>query len=205
MKTNKVFGIGWAKTGTTTLGTCLSKLGYSHQSQDLTLVDELKKNDFRRFYSTLEKYESFEDWPWLIYYKEIYNAYPDSKFILTNRNSLSWIKSYKNMLHNQGNASQKMNEIRKFLYGLDFPLVKEIDLINRYERHNEEVERFFEDKKSQLLIVNWEEGDDWKKLCEFLEKDIPNVPFPHSNKGNYNSKFTFSSKFINSYLRKYKQ
>ena len=36
---SKVFGIGWAKTGTTTLGTCFKLLGYHHQGQRLDLVN----------------------------------------------------------------------------------------------------------------------------------------------------------------------
>ncbi len=30
---SEIFGIGWAKTGTTTLGNCLELLGYDHRGQ----------------------------------------------------------------------------------------------------------------------------------------------------------------------------
>lgn len=79
-----------------------------------------------------------------------------------------------------------MNEIRRFLYGLDFPNVTENQLISRYQKHNNDVVSFFETKKNQLSIVDWESGDGWRELCEFLEMDIPQKAFPHSNKGIYN-------------------
>ena len=92
------------------------------------------------------------------------------------------------MLANQGEASEEINEVRRILYGLPFPEVTESQLIERYERHNAEVENYFHDRPKDLLIVNWAEGDGWKELCDFLGRDIPNEPFPHSNKGNYTAK-----------------
>jgi len=34
MNNNKIFSIGWAKTGTTTLANCFEILGFDHQSQE---------------------------------------------------------------------------------------------------------------------------------------------------------------------------
>ena len=199
----KIIGIGWAKTGTTTLGTCLKELGFKHQSQDLTLVKELKENDFGRFNRLLDEYDSFEDWPWLLYYEDIYSMYPNAKFILTVRDEESWVKSYKNMLKNQGKAHKSMNEIRNFLYGLDFPNVSEKDLIARYQKHNKDVKAFFQNKNKQLLVVNWIEGDGWNELCEFLDIEVPKVDFPHSNKGAYVDQK--SNSFIRRLVRKIKR
>jgi len=30
-----------------------------------------------------------------------------------------------------------------------------------------------------LLVVCWENGDGWDKLCSFLNKRKPDEPFPH--------------------------
>jgi hypothetical protein len=181
----KVFGIGWAKTGTTTLGDCFKILGFDHQSQDLGLVQDIGQGDLSRIMALAEQKETFEDWPWIILYKELDEAFPGSRFVLTKRNSEQWVRSYKNMLANQGEASEEVNEIRRILYDLPFPKVTESQLIERYERHNDEVERYFRDRPQDLLMVNWAEGYGWKELCDFLGKDIPNEPFPHSNKGKY--------------------
>lgn len=182
---NKVFGIGWAKTGTTTLGQCFKILGFNHQTQDLSLVSGIKDGDLSKIIELAEGKDTFEDWPWIILYKELDKAFPGSKFILTRRDSNKWVESYKNMLTKQGEAPAELNEIRTVLYGLNFPHVKEEELIERYERHFADVKEYFSERPNDLLIVNWSEGDGWNELCAFLEKDVPTQPFPHANKARY--------------------
>lgn len=190
---NKIFGIGWAKTGTTTLGKCFKILGFDHQSQNLRLVKDIEKGDLSRIMALAENRDTFEDWPWIILYKELDQAFPGSKFVLTKRKPEKWIRSYKNMLAKQGDAPEELNEIRRVLYGLPFPNVSESQLIERYETHNSDVECYFLSRPGDLLVVDWEEGNGWNEVCEFLEKDIPSVPFPHVNKGAYSSKSVFSN------------
>lgn len=183
---SKIFGIGWAKTGTTTLGKCFGILGFNHQTQDLGLVNDLKQGDLSRIMAVVEKKDTFEDWPWIILYKELDKAFPGSRFILTKRDPEKWLCSYRNMVEKQGTASEKINEIRTILYGLPFPDVSESQLIERYQRHNAEVTDHFRNRHKDLLVVDWEQGAGWKELCVFLGKNIPQDPFPHANKGTYN-------------------
>tara|TARA_B110000091_G_C13620678_1_gene392847 strand:+ start:139 stop:744 length:606 start_codon:yes stop_codon:yes gene_type:complete len=182
---SKVFGIGWAKTGTTTLGRCLEILGYNHQTQKLWLAFDYGKKDFSRIFDVVDKYDSFEDWPWLLMYKEFDKQYPGSKFILTTRGHSSWVDSYKNMVKTQGKASKHMNKVRSILYDLPFPNVTNEQLINRYNLHVANVQEYFKDRPDDLLIINWKNGDNWEKICPFLGKEIPNQDFPHANKGDY--------------------
>ncbi|MBE9078318.1 hypothetical protein IQ241_13620 [Romeria aff. gracilis LEGE 07310] len=193
---SKVFGIGWAKTGTSTLGKCFEILGFDHQSQNLGLAKDLAKPDLSRIMALAQEKETFEDWPWIILYKELDQAFPGSRFILTQREPDQWIRSYKNMLANQGGESEELNEIRRILYGLPFPQVSREAMIQRYRRHNDEVTDYFRDRSDSLLVVNWGKGDGWKELCEFLDKPIPAQPFPHTNKGKYYRK-TISSRVQN--------
>lgn len=185
MNKTKVVGIGWAKTGTTTLGECLKILGYNHQSQNLDLVKYLGENNIEEIMQIADQKDSFEDWPWLIMYKEFDKRYPDSKFILTKRDSEKWLKSYDNMLARQGEASKELNKIRQILYGLPFPNVTQEELVRRYENHLNDVQNYFQDRPNQLLVLDWEKGNGWKELCRFLGKPVPSLPFPHANKGLY--------------------
>jgi hypothetical protein len=41
---------------------------------------------------------------------------------------------------------------------------------------------YFADKPDKLLVICWENKDGWNKLCDFLNKSVPKVPFPHLNK-----------------------
>lgn len=181
----KIWGIGWAKTGTTTLGECFKILGYMHQSQDLSLVEDISRGDMSRILALAHTKDTFEDWPWIILYKQLDRAFPGSRFVLTKREPENWLRSYEHMIAGQGEASKELNEIRRTLYGLPFPEVTRSQLIDRYEKHNDEVEQYFRDRPTDLLIVDWEQGDDWKVLCDFLRRDIPELPFPHANAGRY--------------------
>jgi hypothetical protein len=194
---DKVFGIGWAKTGTTTLGKCFQILGFDHQSQRLDLVSDLKDNDLSRIKSIAAQKESFEDWPWIILFKELDELFHGSKFVLTTRDEERWLKSYRNMLESQENASEELNEVRRILYDLPFPNVTDKELLERYRSHNREVVKYFSDRPDTLLVVNWEEGDGWDELCNFLGLSVPAGPFPHANKGRYtdSDRYTDSNVF----------
>ena len=184
----KIFGIGWAKTGTTTLGACFRIFGYNHQSQDLSLVPAIGRGDVSQAISVARGKDSFEDWPWIVLYQELDRAFPGSKFILTRRDSASWLKSYTNMLANQDEASVEMNEIRRILYGLPFPNVTPDALVARYEQHNLAVQTYFRGRAETLLVVDWSANDGWRELCSFLGRLVPSDPFPHANRGIYQSR-----------------
>jgi hypothetical protein len=50
-------------------------------------------------------------------------------------------------------------------------------VIERYNRHNEEVIKII--PKEKLLLLN--PADGWKPLCEFLNVPVPTTQFPKSN------------------------
>jgi hypothetical protein len=176
----KVFGVGWAKTGTTTLGECFKSFGFRHYGYQLSL---LKMPEMAVLIA--KRHDSFEDWPWTIFYKEMDEAFPGSKFILTTRDSARWIKSYRNATSRQQHPTREMLEARQKIYGVPFDRITDSQLVSRYERHNDEVLRYFAERPNDLLVVNWEAGDGWERLCAFLGQPVPDKPFPHANKGTY--------------------
>jgi len=180
---NKVLGVGWAKTGTTTLGTCLQVLGYRHRDGVLSLAEHLATGDTGPILRIAEQYDSFEDWPWLLLFREFDRRFPGTRFILTTRDRDAWLASYRNMLHSQGEASPKMNRIRSILYGLDFPRVTDEQLLARLADHEAAVRSYFADRPDDLLIVDWAKGHGWRELCAFLGHGVPSAPFPHANPG----------------------
>ena len=65
----------------------------------------------------------------------------------------------------------------------------------RYKSHNLYVKS--EVPEEDLLIWNVKEG--WEPLCKFLDKPIPDVPFPHANKTGdmeYIDKYAHKSDFF---------
>ncbi len=175
----KVIGIGFHKTGTTTLDIALQTLGYNVLGDRIDLAPYLFKNELDVVFQITDKFEAFQDNPWPILFKEMDRRYPNSKFILTIREESRWIKSVVNYF------GESHTEMRRWIYGVGHPKGNEAIYLNRYRNHNEEVYQYFEHRKEDLCILSWENGDDWEKLCHFLNKPIPNIPFPHANKGNY--------------------
>lgn len=196
-KLHKVIGIGFHKTGTTTLGDCLRILGYQHISASRKAFMAYHQNRMDKVLKMMENYDSFEDWPWPFVYKEAYIRFPGSKFILTRRtNAEVWFNSLNK--HVESGAGEGFH-YRKYIYGYDKPSDNQELHINKYKEHNESVRQFFADKREQFLEVCWEEGDSWEKLCSFLGELEPNTPFPHSNQFKQNYKMPFSKRLLGLY------
>lgn len=191
MKT-KVFGIGWAKTGVTTLGRCLRELGYRHHGQRLDLVDDLGGDsgsgewplaDLSRILAVAAAHDAFTDWPWILLYRRLDEAFPGSRFVLTLRDPDRWLRSYRSMIARLPPATPELLARRRILYGLPFPDVTDAMLLERRARHDAAVREWFRDRPESLLEVDWEAGDGWQQLCGFLGEPVPAISFPHENKG----------------------
>ena len=181
----KVFGIGWAKTGTTTLGRCLEVLGYRHVGQRLDLVPHLERGDFAAIQAVAAEADAFEDWPWLLLFRELDRAFPGSRFVLTTRVPARWLRSYLNMLRHPVFVNDELTHVRRVLYGLPFPDVTAEQLLDRYQRHHDAVFEHFRGRRDDLLVVDWEEGHGWTELCRFLGHEVPDQAFPRENVGTY--------------------
>lgn len=182
---NKVFCIGMFKTGTTSIRKAFEILGYKTISywginNDAWCVDK-KSWDLKQIREKANQHEAFKDFPWLFLYRELDNWFPNSKFILTIRDAekvaVSDLNHWKRF--NITNDQWKIDEQERHI-----PLKQRF--INRYDRHNKDVLDYFYGKDN-LLVMNLENGDGWELLCNFLNKSIPDLPFPWENKNtNYN-------------------
>ena len=173
---SKVFCIGFHKTGTTSLGNALKTLGYKVTGPNGVNDPDISKNVYAIADSLIHEYDAFQDNPWPIIYKYLDEKYPNSKFILTLRDSNSWIKS---QVRHFGPRETPM---RKWIYGVGCPEGNEDIYKKRFEKHNREVMDHFKGRNDDLLTLNFPEGDGWEKLCSFLEAPLPDIPFPHSGR-----------------------
>lgn len=170
----KIFCIGYPKTGTTSLYKALKMLGYRTSRIPFGRVYRRKGPQYIQLLTRCN-YDAFVDYP--LYKEGLYqlidSTFPNSKFILTIRDSDSFAKSFVNFYKESTWDLEIINEEQLR------------HLRQTYEAHNEEVQTYFKAKPSQLLFINIIEGDGWEKLCPFLDKPIPSKPFPHKNKGKY--------------------
>lgn len=179
MKT-KVFCVGFPKTGTSSIGLALKKLGYRVTGPNGVQDPNIESNALPMAYELATQYDAFQDDPWPMVYKEMDAKYPDSKFILTVRDPESWITS---QLRHFG---VKESPMRKWVYGSGCPQGNEDVYLKRFDDHNKDVLDYFKNRSGDFLVMDLFNGDGWEKLCPFLGIDPPaRVPFPHANKAEF--------------------
>lgn len=204
-KRTKVFCIGSGKTGTTSVKKAFEELGIivGNQRQAEFLNTDCFNDNLDPLFEYCKYGEAFQDVPFCFndYYKALDKKFPDSKFILTIRDSSEqWYNSFFNF-HNKIYAEDtKLSwedlkqatyvrkgwayENRLHAFGLteqDNPYDKE-KLKAVYERRNQEILDYFKDRKSDLLVLNISKQGSFQKFCEFLNVPSSNTEFPWENK-----------------------
>jgi len=133
----------------------------------------------------VEKYDAFTDTPVARVYRELDSVYPGSKFILTVRPIDSWMESMRRM--RKGFAILKMlPKVRHLIHDLSgtTSLANEAALKAGFVRHSRNVREYFGERLGKdLLVLDVGAGDAWDKLCAFLGRKRPSIPFPHYNRG----------------------
>ena len=177
---NKVFCIGMHKTGTSSIGLALIELGYSVLGARVDLADDLLEGKIENVLEAVAPYSAIQDVPWALLYKELDNKYPNSKFILTERDEVKWMNS---VLKHFGNKHIK---IHKWIYGKGVAMENKELYLKKYRSHYQEVKEYFKNRSKDLLIISLAEGGGWKEVCDFLGHPIPKKKFPVANKGRHN-------------------
>ncbi len=186
----KIFGIGFHKTGTTSLGRALRKLGYrvhkgftfNSPKKRIVIPEPVTLEKIRDVaFAQVPYYSAFQDNPWPLLFKDIDQAFPGSRFVLTYRDPERWFRSAARF--HQGAPGSMLN----FIYGFnDFMIADNKDqAIDRFRAHNESVRDYFKDRPNDLLCWDLEAEPNWDKLCRFLDLDVPNQQFPHGKRQSW--------------------
>jgi hypothetical protein len=192
---NKVFCLGLAKTGTTSLHRAFLELGLKsihHGPPDSKTIAELKQGHDRLIEQIrqckqqgelllkyLHEYDAYCDIGAIIYDFELLDRqYPNSKFIYTDRQMDDWLDS---MVRH---VERNVENVGKNLYQTNFVEIEEEKWRSNKIAHLERVKAYFKDRPQDLLSMNIIEGDGYEKLCPFLGLEIPNSSFPCKNTDN---------------------
>lgn len=173
----KVFGIGFHKTGTTSLAVAFKALDLSVTGPNNTDDREIAENYVALAQDLSKKYDSFQDNPWPLVYREMDEMWPDAKFILTTRDPDRWIKS---QVSHFGARSTPMREL---IYGKGrgMPFGNEEHYKATMLAHNDAVRAYFAGREGKLLELDITKGHGWDVICPFLGIDEPAEAFPHRN------------------------
>jgi len=208
-----VVDVGAPRTGTQSMYTAFQILnlnplhsGY-HYSSRKPVEDYLFHNGSKEAaLATLDGYDGAMDEPYQFMYREVMEAIPDAKFVLTlQKTPQDWYRSYNTFIADtacqsatvHGLQSVELQEVAGpgpiYETGLGDDLAKywgcHFDEQNQtaamvshclsmYNAHNEAVQR--EIPAEKLLVFDMADG--WAPLCEFLDLPVPDEPFPHVDK-----------------------
>jgi hypothetical protein len=175
----KIICVGFQKTGTSSLVEALRILGYEVKDNSLRPLIPILKGNFNRILRMITDYDAVADTPWNVIYKELDRQIPGSKFILTVREEEAWYRSVYRHIGILRNPSHE------WIYGRGkgLPMDDKENTLRVYRNHNREVIEYFKDRPGDLMVVDFTNGAGWEELCSFLDKGIPERPFPHANQG----------------------
>ncbi|KAM4067115.1 NAD dependent epimerase/dehydratase [Hirsutella rhossiliensis] len=205
----RVLILGMGRTGTASMRIAMKQLGYHDTYHMMSCSIENPPDALMWMEALRAKYDgqgkpfgpkewdrllghaqAVCDWPSIAFAKELIEAYPEAKVILTNRNVDSWHASTMKTVywrvtdpelrwlsHFDWAASMYYPMLKKFFdtfFEGDFPSRgKEI-----FQRHYDEVRGLV--VRDHLLEYDVAQG--WEPLCKFLGHPVPEFcPFPHVN------------------------
>jgi len=193
--TMHVIGTGVGRTGTYSLKLAINQLGFGpcHHMEEVLINMPTQLPAWSaavagnpEWQDIYQDYKSAVDWPTAGFHRELYQAYPDAKFVLTHRNPESWADSFGEtiykLLQGRDQAPPEMQDWLAMATGVvvktGFPEDLDRDgLIKAFNAHNDAVKQTI--PAEQLLV--YEVKDGWEPLCEFLGKPVPSDPFPRTN------------------------
>lgn len=176
----KVFGIGFQKTGTTSLGTIFERLGYRmagyHEFRNLAAQPEVTLAELEaQALELAQNVDAAKDTPWPLFYRRLDTAFPGSKFIHVTRDPEAWIKS---AVRDFGTHP---NPIHTAIYGAPCPQGYEEIWLERYNQHNADVAQYFQDRPDDCLFLTLEEGVSIEAVCDFLGEPRVGQGVPKAN------------------------
>jgi len=190
----KIFVIGMNKTGTTSLHQAFEILRIKslHWAPELhdqqwrsSEATRIQKEMGRRVESEdpnplgpWDEYDAYSDiYPISEHFKTFYVRYPRSKFIYTDRDDQSWLRSREKHIQRNLAAKAKGN------YHGNFLTIDREKWLRQKHDHLERAKNFFNsERKEALLYFNVFRGDGFDSLCSFLGVEKPSQDFPWVNK-----------------------
>ena len=186
-----VIGAGFGRTGTMSLKLALDRLGFGPCYHMVEVFKNPKASGYWEaaadgrpvdWEEVFAGYGSTVDWPSATFYKQLANAYPEAKVILTVRDPEAWFASTQATIFSRHIRDDTEDDWQRMVLKVisdlfDRRMTDKAKLIEVYQRHTEEVRRTI--PQERLLV--YEVADGWEPLCRFLDADVPNESMPRAN------------------------
>ena len=193
-----IVGVGFGRTGTLSLKHALDQLGCGPCYHMLEVAANPGHAELWHaaadapadWTALFGDYRSTVDWPGARFWREISQHFPAAKVLLSVRDADRWYESVKNtifaamsrgmpegapeILRRQGEMARRI--VIEDTFGERFE--DRAHAIGVYERHNQDVRDAFAESGR---FLEFEVAQGWEPLCAFLDKPVPDEPFPRVN------------------------
>lgn len=211
----EVLNLGVSRTGTLSMTEAFRILGYANPYHFTSIFANCRDADMwaealsakyhgkgkafgrKEFDQLLGHTSAVSDTPCFVLWRELVEAYPEAKVVLTRRDEEKWLKSCRGLLEGTLNPVSRYGlryldpfSIGRILkvglmwtegwYGMQGNMSVETGMANarqKYREHYAAIKAYV--PKDRLL--EYELGTGWEPLCQFLGKPVPSEPFPHAN------------------------
>ncbi|KAJ8059406.1 hypothetical protein OCU04_012353 [Sclerotinia nivalis] len=205
----QVLCLGLSRTSTMSLQEALNRLGYKTyhcrvaaptkghlplwlEGFDAKLNGNGKPFGREEFDKILTNFSAVTDMPAVNFSEELLKAYPDAKVILTTRDSDKWVESVERSIY--AVVHSRLWPVLSIVLPEAIPFRQVVlsaltdwsggnpedrkALRAGFVAHNEKIRKL---ARGRLLEFNPKDG--WEPLCAFLDKPLPNEPYPYVNAG----------------------
>ncbi len=193
----EIIGAGFGRTGTNSLKLALEHLGFGpcHHMFEVRDHPELlpdwqaaTRGETVDWDMVFQGYRSQVDWPGARYWRELARHFPEARVILSVRDPDAWFDSVQTTIApfvaaRGSHSSPHLNAIAEM--GYEAIVVQVFD-----DRMSERdyATRIFREHiaavQSEIAahrLLTFDVGDGWQPLCDFLEVEVPEIPFPKTN------------------------
>ena len=190
----KVIGAGISRTGTYSFKLAMEQLGFEKCHHMMEVIDNpdqaplflaAAKGEATDWKALFKGYQATCDFPSCFFWRELLDAYPAAKVILTSRDPESWYKSMTEtiipaMKHTMATIDSpmvKMGEEIIFNQFFASNLDDKSHVIEAFNQHNQRVR----DTVPANRLLEFDAREGWEPLCHFLNLPTPAEPYPKTN------------------------
>ena len=166
-------------------GPCAHMLPLIGDEARSALFSKAAQGDPASLDAALAGYRSTVDWPGVFFWRELIEKYPAAKVVLTVRDPEKWYSSAERMIWAASSrpTPPELAEFREMVDATNWigmfhgRFADKQYAIRVFTEHNEQVRRAVPAGR----LLEYEVGEGWARLCDFLGVPVPAADFPRLN------------------------